>query len=125
MIEILSTLTLAFSKTSLLFLFRRIFTTQTFRRIVDGFLAVQIIWSIAFVFATIFQCVPVSTHWNYFVYAGAPQCIDLIPYYYALAITDVAMDIAMLILPIPMIWRLHLPIRKRLNVLGLLLLGVL
>ena len=82
-------------------------------------------WTIAFLFATIFQCTPVSVIWNKFEYEYLPYCVKLVPFYYTTQTTDALTDVAIFILPLPMLWRLQLPLKQKLAVGGMFMLGAL
>jgi hypothetical protein len=81
-------------------------------------------WVIAFFFANLFECIPIS---EAFVNApdmgGNPKCIDAIPMYLAQVYSDVILDLLILIIPIPFVLKLQLPLRQKLAVLGIFLLG--
>lgn len=51
------------------------------------------------------------------------KCIDAIPMYLTQAYADVVLDVFILIIPIPMIYKLRLPSRQKIAVLGIFLLG--
>jgi hypothetical protein len=122
-IQLMSVTLLGFSKLSLVFLYRRIFSSPTFRKVVDVFIGILIAWLIAFELATLFQCTPISTIWTRFEYEYGPYCIQVVPYYYTISVTDTLTDVIIMILPLPIIWNLHMPLKQRLAVAGMFLLG--
>lgn len=122
---ILSPLLLVFSKLSLLFFYRRIFATSGFRRINDGFIIVIICWCISLLFTTIFACDPVSAVWEDFIWVLPKKCINMTILYNYISISDTVTDLAILILPIPMTIKLHLPMRERIALTGVFLMGTL
>jgi len=69
---------------------------------------------------TIFQCTPISGAWDFTV--EDRRCIDYVTYLYASSAVNVATDIVLCVLPLPHLWKLHLPLRERV-VLCVLLAG--
>jgi hypothetical protein len=120
---LLATITLAFTKTSVIFLYRRIFTVRSFRLITNVAIAITTAWGISFALVTAFQCTPVSTIWTQFEMNYAPFCINQQAFYMATAVTDVVIDLFIFSMPIPMVLKLHLPMRQRIAVAGMFLLG--
>lgn len=82
-------------------------------------------WTLAFFFANLFECVPISVNWTGTGGAPPPICINETPMYYAEAYSDVATDLLILITPIPMIWTLQMATARKVAVSGVFLLGAL
>jgi hypothetical protein len=77
-------------------------------------------WTIAFLIPSIFQCTPVTTLVEPFY---GNHCIDTLPFYLTLSVTDSVMDLVILIFPVPMVWKLKLNTKTKLAVTGMFLLG--
>jgi hypothetical protein len=81
-------------------------------------------WMIVFFFTNLLECFPIS---EAFVNApglgGNPQCIDAIPMYLSQVYSDVVLDVLILVIPIPLVWKLRLPLRQKLGVMAIFLLG--
>lgn len=86
---------------------------------------ITIAWTIAFFFAIIFQCHPVSVFWKEFEYQYGHSCVEIIPFYESTTYTDIILDVFTLAMPIPMVLRLHLPMRQKIGVSIIFLLGAL
>lgn len=85
---------------------------------------IAIIWGISFFFATLFECYPIHQVWTTF--EGQPRhCYDHAPMFYASAVTNMITDIAILTIPLPMIWKLQMPTQQKIAVSGIFLLGTL
>ncbi|CAG8974446.1 hypothetical protein HYALB_00004142 [Hymenoscyphus albidus] len=106
-ITILATLTLSISKISVLLMYRRIFarrkwfshvTTVVFTRYNSGFS-------------------------NSLFMGGCFHFRIHLPFYIALPSSVIATDFLVLSLPIPVVWGLQLPVKQRLAVVGMFLLG--
>ena len=120
--EISYTITLVAVKLSILALYWRIFLGSRPLRIAIYVLAgVVSAWGIAFLLVTIFDCSPVSGAWTRFSMeaimnpAKAPLCtVQAEPAYLSNSALNLATDIAVLLLPLPMIWQLRLPRSQKL-----------
>jgi hypothetical protein len=121
--QIESAILLTFSKSSILFLYRRIFTPRVFRRVTDVCIAIVLAWGLSITLATIFSCTPVDAIWTHFMWETPEFCIDLIPFFDAVSITDAVTDLMILILPIPMIWKLQMPFKQKMALSGIFALG--
>ena len=97
--------TLAFTKMSALFFYRRIFCVGSYTRVSNLVIILSIAivscWLITFEFLAGFQC---GTHfaalWDE---TYAQYCFLSFPYLYGLAISDFLLDIWILALPIPLV----------------------
>ncbi|KAH8652081.1 hypothetical protein BX600DRAFT_527222 [Xylariales sp. PMI_506] len=123
--ELFYTATLALSRVGLLFFLIRIFAVPTFRRICWGVMAWVCLTCVLIIFLTIFQCTPVSYNWE--GWTGEIQnykCIDINALAYAAASIGIAQDVAILVLPLPIIAGLNMPLKKRLMTLFMFSLGI-
>ena len=93
----------------------KIFTTRSFSVVAKVVLAIVACWVTAFFFTTLFQSWPISQNWT----GQGYQLLNDLEMYLALGVTDVLTDVAILALPIPMIYRLHTNKAKKLFVLGI------
>lgn len=87
------------AKLSVLFFYRRIFSTPVFKGLTTTLMAIVSIWSVGFFFAYLFRCG--TNFWALW----APledlikYCYTSTPMFYALGISDVVTDVLILILP--------------------------
>lgn len=70
----------------------------------------------------IFQCIPVHKAWDE---TAKGHCIDLVKLGIASGLINAATDVMILILPIPMVWSLHLPTNIRLAITAIFATGLL
>ncbi|EED14508.1 conserved hypothetical protein [Talaromyces stipitatus ATCC 10500] len=110
-------------KLSVLFLFRRIFIGPLFSKVSLLALAIVSAWTVAFFFATLFQCGTIPSRlWSsprdVATYCSSYKYIQL-----GHATSDVATDLVVLTIPMPIIWRLHMTIRQKLGLLIVFMLG--
>ncbi|KAL9603522.1 MAG: hypothetical protein Q9179_002167 [Wetmoreana sp. 5 TL-2023] len=102
----------ALSKCAILLLYIRVFTTNnrafTVAACVIGFLVGAT--GVATTVGSIFQCTPMARNWN-----GAVQghCINKLDFARYTAIPNVVTGFVMLLLPMPMVWRLSVTIQQK------------
>ena len=82
----------------------------------------MVAWYIAIQVTAIVQCLPIRYYWQR---TGQGYCIHLIRFNIALASINLVTDVAVLILPIPAIWRLQLPKSKKIGLSAVFLAGLL
>ncbi|RYP70638.1 hypothetical protein DL771_005351 [Monosporascus sp. 5C6A] len=121
--QVVGTAGLCIIKLSVLLFYRRIFTIGTFRLVNNALIGVTIAWGIAFTVTTAFQCAPVSSIWDEIEVGFSTACVQVRPYYFSFAISDIILDVLIYVLPIPHLWQLHMPMREKLAVVGIFLLG--
>ncbi|KAK0609536.1 hypothetical protein B0T17DRAFT_603691 [Bombardia bombarda] len=123
--QLLSVLSLVFTKLSIVVFYRRIFRGNVFSLLSLLLLVAIAAWGISFFFATLFECMPISQSWTSLF--GTPEhelyCYNYLPMFWATAISNMIMDIAILTLPMPFVWRLKMPARQKLAVTFIFLLG--
>ncbi|MCJ1311312.1 hypothetical protein MMC25_004983 [Agyrium rufum] len=108
-------------KFSLLAFYWRIFKVTTIRIPIYVIGGVVTCWGIAVLLVSTFQCAPVNGFWNKTI--GA-KCIDTTEFFVANSIPNIITDAAILILPIPYIWQLHLPRNQKLMLSSIFILGI-
>ncbi|KAK5992099.1 Wortmanamides biosynthesis cluster C-like protein [Cladobotryum mycophilum] len=96
---------LVWTKLSVLLMYFRIFDFPLFRKMTYYIAGLVIAWVICITFLFIFICVPVQKLW----YPSLPgHCISQVGTWIANAIATIFTDLAILLMPIPQIWRLQL-----------------
>ena len=83
--------------------------------------ALTIAWFVAVALAIAFVCHPVRYFWDKSTPGG--WCLDIMTMVIALAGANGVSDVMALVIPIPWLWKLHLPIGQRLNVIAIFLMG--
>lgn len=109
-------------KVGILLFYWRVFHTRGFR---IGALAVGAFSTGIFLsnfFSFTFQCIPISKFWDP---AGPGECFDQNSFYLASAIINVLGDVAVLSLPLPVVWNLNTSKNKKWSLSFLFLLGAL
>ncbi len=107
-------------KTSLLILFHRIFVTPSFRLTTKVLGGIMALWWIGTFLAINLICLPIEHNWNSAILAhcGNQKLVAIIP-----PIPWIITDLVVLLMPVTMVWRLHLPVLQRVGLAGLFLLG--
>ncbi|CCD42306.1 hypothetical protein BofuT4_P014340.1 [Botrytis cinerea T4] len=112
---------LGLSKFSLLLFYNRLSPVQWFRNAVYFLMFVVLGHSIALIFALIFLCQPLAMNWEYDITDGT--CIDRTAIFIATAALNVATDIALLALVIPMIMDLQMPRIQKVGLIVIFMVG--
>ena len=121
---ILYGLSIALSKCAILLLYVRVFTTSNKTFILGVYLVgfVVIANGIANTFVAIFQCSPVAYEWNKSIQGG--RCIDDIAFARYMTIPNVVTGAIMLVMPLPLSWRLNLTVSARIGLTATFLHGI-
>ncbi|KAL9592091.1 MAG: hypothetical protein Q9179_007064 [Wetmoreana sp. 5 TL-2023] len=108
-------------KFSVLFFYHRIFPIRKFTMWSIAVGAVVIAWFIAFVFGIFFACRPLAYQWDKSIKG---RCLDpLVVSYFLAAPADIATNFALLALPIPWLWGLQMPLRRKIAITFIFVLG--
>lgn len=110
-----------FVKLSLLLFYLQISPDCKFRLAVYGLAFIVASYSVASVLVVIFPCFPVAKSWDVTISGG--YCINLPVFYLANLSLNSATDIAVLILPFPLLWSMRMPLRKKVAVTSIFMTG--
>lgn len=112
--------TVGIIKISILLMYARIFPTRNFRIASYILGAIVVSWVIAIICVSVFQCNPIAKGWN----SSLPgTCIDLKGSFIGNAVPNIVTDVAILSLPVHVVWGLHANLTHRLSVIAVFLLG--
>ncbi|CAF9941805.1 hypothetical protein IMSHALPRED_002908, partial [Imshaugia aleurites] len=113
-------------KLSFLFLYRRVFTNRAARRfsLVNWFMIAMVTaWMIGYFFTILFICgTNFKAYWTTST-TEVDNCLPTTPVHLGYAISDVITDVLTILLPIPEIWKLRLPTRRKFAITGVFGLG--
>lgn len=101
-------------KVSIALLIVRIFPVLWMRRATMGFIALLITHNLVFLFLIAFQCKPVASVWDKHI---PGTCFDITAIAYAGAAMSIAEDSALILLPIPELWKLRASLGRRLQLI--------
>lgn len=117
-------LSLILSKLSALALFTRIFRHRTFLIAAYITMASLIISGLWMVISGFVFCIPVSDFWTLSRTAHARNCLPEGPVWYSNAAIQILTDIVILILPMPLLSKLHLPYKQKAGIILVFCVGV-
>ncbi|KAB8263850.1 hypothetical protein BDV32DRAFT_146153 [Aspergillus pseudonomiae] len=119
--QLMAVIGLGLTKLSLLVLLRGIFSiSRVFNHVSAALLGITGVWTISFFFSNLFTCYPITPLVEPFY---GNKCIDSVSMWYASCITDVIIDVFILVLPLPLVFKLRLPMKQRLAVAGMFIMG--
>ncbi|KAH9865925.1 hypothetical protein IAQ61_008661 [Plenodomus lingam] len=115
---------LTFLRLSLLFFFARIFNRGITLQIIYATMAFNICFGIALTFALAFSCHPVDYFWTKYIDKSIPgKCVNSTAITWAHAVIGIVLDFWMLSIPLYKVWKLHLPLRKKLAITPMFMVG--
>lgn len=118
------TLALMFTKLSVILLYQRIFHTGgRFRTVTYIMLGLVSMWGVAITLGYLLQCVPVRLNWESTTGEIRKHCFNTVTFNNVACASNVVLDVAILTLPWPVIWRMHMSPRRKTAVTGIFLLG--
>ncbi len=100
----------ALTKVSICFLYLRIFTDRITKYVIYFTIAFVALYTIPTLIFSIFQCHPVSAHWDVL---HPDRCLNPTPAFYASGICNVLTDIWLIVIVVPRIWNLQMAIRQK------------
>lgn len=107
---------------SLIFLYRRIMNKQSvYNWVLHVISAIVCGYSFAIVFALVFGCNPIEKSWDMSITSG--KCVDRNGLYIATAVTNIVTDLALILLPIPLVVGLQMPKIQKIYLLLIFLIG--
>ncbi|KAM3089573.1 hypothetical protein ACMFMG_001158 [Clarireedia jacksonii] len=124
-VEVTSHIPIGLSKCSILLLYLRIFRGNVFTITTWTMFVLVVIWMVAFAFASLFQCIPIPLYLRVGQMGPGLHCIETLKLYYAHSGSDTAMDLIIMAIPWPQIWKLKMPTRTKLAVTAIFFLGAL
>jgi hypothetical protein len=111
-----------FTKLSILLFYRRVFPSRNFHRILWAVGAFILAYSITSSMVNLLQCLPIEANWNPELAATA-KCVHFGTELIAISTINAVTDLALLILPMPMLWGLHTSRNKKIQLMVIFALG--
>jgi len=113
-----------FTKISILFLYLRLFPDHALRRWIKVGLVLCSVSLFCLELACIFKCWPISYSWHYWDGEHEGKCTSMSGQGWANAGINMFADLAVLILPLPTIWKLNLTTEKKLSIMAMFSVGL-
>ncbi|KAF6833510.1 CFEM domain-containing protein (integral membrane protein) [Colletotrichum musicola] len=123
-VEIMYVLAIAASKSSILFFYCRIFPDKRFRNAVWAVQIFNAVVALSFLILFTAQCQPFSYFWTQWDGEHHGQCIDFGTAGLVHLALQVAIDLAILVLPITQIYSLQMDARRKAGVMAMFLTGI-
>ncbi|KAJ9134308.1 Cfem domain containing protein [Pleurostoma richardsiae] len=121
--ELIYLAALPLTKISILLFYLRIFPRKPIRIATWVLIGLNAGYLIAFEVVSIFQCDPLEGAWRAWDGSVTAKCRDINLQGWAAAGCNIVLDLAMLILPLPELYKLNLSLKKKLQVLLMFSLG--
>lgn len=112
---------LALTKISILVFYYRLSVSGTFRQVVMALIVTNVALTMSIFFADFFQCSPINYIWDKSIEGG--KCINTEAFFISSAALNIVSDFAVLLLPIPMVWKLKINMKKKIVLILLFSLG--
>lgn len=119
------TTALPLAKISILAFYLRVFEQQrTFKILVYATAIFVAAYATSGIAVIIFSCNPIAASWD-LALAALPTttCVNRPKNYLAQASLNIISDIFIVLLPAPLVWKLQMPLRQRLSLIGVFSLG--
>ncbi|KAL2068978.1 hypothetical protein VTL71DRAFT_15316 [Oculimacula yallundae] len=111
-------------KISILMFYLRLFPSQTFKYWCISLLAVVTLVMVTFQFMVLFQCWPINFNWHGWKGEMEGKCLNIQAEIYASSSLNIILDVAILVLPLPWLFRLQIGLRRKINVILMFSLGI-
>ena len=98
-------------KLAILGFYLRIFVTKPYRRTTHLLIGAVVCTFLATGLTAMFQCIPLSYIWDKTNPNG--RCFNVLAFYRWISLPNILTDTSMLILPIPMVWKLNASSNKK------------
>ncbi|KAK4869229.1 hypothetical protein LT330_006229 [Penicillium expansum] len=119
--EILYTLSVCFTKYSILLFFWRIFNSTNIRIPIYVLASMITGWGLGVILTTVFQCMPIQGLWDYSVKAHCG--VNINDFFIGNAVPNIITDWAMLILPLPYVWKIQRSTTQKVALCGAFAMG--
>lgn len=103
-------------KLSILHLYLTIFTSKRFYRWVGFVMALNVLWWISMFIEDLTVCQPLSYTWDKSI---SGHCGNILAGYISSAGINVALDVAVIVLPMRILWKLQMRLSKKLLISGI------
>ncbi|KAG6354991.1 hypothetical protein INS49_004072 [Diaporthe citri] len=115
-LQILYVVGLPMVKLSLLFFYLRVFPARPVRRVLWGTIVLILLYTVTFLFISIFECTPISFFWESWDGEHKGKCLSLHAISWIQAAVSVALDVWMLAIPLSQLPGLKLHWTKKVSV---------
>ncbi|OTA59298.1 hypothetical protein K449DRAFT_113599 [Hypoxylon sp. EC38] len=121
--ELIYITSLSLTKVSILFFYLKVFPKRSFRIWTWVLIGINLVYAITYDFLLIFQCNPISGAWKFWDGEFEAKCISINVLGWSAAAINIALDVAVIVLPLPELFGLSLSLRKRLQIIAMFAVG--
>ncbi|PVI03760.1 hypothetical protein DM02DRAFT_652348 [Periconia macrospinosa] len=115
------TLAIMFVKISILVFYLRISAARNLKIVIYTAVAITIAYSIPLATIGFYACNPMAKYWDITITTGS--CINQYAVYLFSASMNIATDVIILVLPVVMLWKVHIPRRQKVGIIFMLMTG--
>jgi hypothetical protein len=104
---------------SITFFYMRVFSVETmqgFRYALRATMAFVVVFGVSSIFTIAFQCMPVNYPWDNWDRPRQGHCVNMNAMAWTISIIDLTIDIWLLLLPMPQLWKLRMSLLRKLGV---------
>ncbi|TEA21124.1 hypothetical protein C8034_v002520 [Colletotrichum sidae] len=123
-LQLFNILDLAVIKASIIYLYIRVFNIRSFRTVLWCTQGFNFLLGFSYVLLSLVQCQPLDHYWNGWDGRHPGKCADLNTIGLTHVAFNIGLDVWMLILPASQVYKLKLPLKKKLGVMAMFGLGV-
>ncbi|KAI1386750.1 uncharacterized protein F4822DRAFT_431618 [Hypoxylon trugodes] len=121
--EVIYISSLALTKVSILFFYLKVFPKRSFRIVTYVLIGINLLYMLTYDLLLIFQCNPISGAWKFWDGEFEAKCISINVLGWSAAAINIALDLAVIVLPLPELFHLSLSLRKRLQIIAMFAVG--
>lgn len=108
-------------KDSILYQYLRFFVTKSYRRAAWGLIIFITTVGFVMILTSCVSCLPIPYYWDRSVKGG--HCIDLMAFWFSFSSFNIVTDLAVWLLPMPVLKNLQLPRKQKMSLIGVFALG--
>ena len=109
-------------KVTYLVQYRRVFPLPSFQLMCNIFLGFIMAWALGGTMGAILNCQPIEMNWDP---SASRDCEERISFWIAMGVLNILSDVAILVLPLPLLRTLPMPKMPRIVLIGVFCLGFL
>ena len=106
-----------FAKLAALFLYYQVFEVTNYRRVIIGIGIITILQGVIALILAFSICLPFRYFWTQAVDVNDGTCGDVMLFYKSYSIPSLVTDVAMLIIPWPILLKLQMPISEKIGLM--------
>lgn len=80
-----------------------------------------VLWNTGGILGGVLVCQPIAMNWDQSIPGG--KCGNQATYYMALGLINIVVEVVMLAIPLPVLYKLHMPLRKKVVIIGMFSIG--